>query len=150
MAHRPMTVLLLAAVAGCYPATTRPDVTPMPDAARVEVELFVPQAMRALAIALDADSIRVRRTEPDDGWLESEWIDAVSLQPISGRPLGLGAVKVRAFGEPGRPNHTLLIVETVYRPVADPSRPDRDLERQVPAGHPVAARVARILDQLHD
>lgn len=42
----------------------------------------------------------------------------------------------------------MIIVETVYRPVADPSRPERDLERQVPAGHPVAARVAKILDAL--
>lgn len=134
--------------AACYPATTRPDVTPMPDAARVEVELFVPQATRALALALDADSIPVRRTEPDDGWLESEWMDAVSLQPVTGRPLGIGTVKVRAFVEPGQPNHSVIIVETVYRPVADPSRPERDLERQVPAGHPVAARVAKILDAL--
>ena len=134
--------------AACYPATTRPDVTPMPDAARVEVELFVPQATRALALALDADSIPVRRTEPDDGWLESEWMDAVSLQPVTGRPLGVGTVKVRAFVEPGQPNHSVIIVETVYRPVVDPSRPERDLERQVPAGHPVAARVAKILEGL--
>lgn len=134
--------------AACYPATTRPDVTPMPDAARVEVELFVPQATRALALALDADSIPVRRTEPDDGWLESEWMDAVSLQPVAGRPLGVGTVKVRAFVEPGQPNHSVIIVETVYRPVVDPSRPERDLERQVPAGHPVAARVAKILEGL--
>lgn len=143
-----ITFVALLLGAACYPATTRPDVTPMPDAARVEVELFVPQATRALALALDADSIPVRRTEPDDGWLESEWMDAVSLQPVTGRPLGIGTVKVRAFVEPGQPNHSVIIVETVYRPVADPSRPERDLERQVPAGHPVAARVAKILDAL--
>jgi hypothetical protein len=143
-----ITFVALLLGAACYPATTRPDVTPMPDAARVEVELFVPQATRALALALDADSIPVRRTEPDDGWLESEWMDAVSLQPVTGRPLGIGTVKVRAFVEPGQPNHSVIIVETVYRPVVDPSRPERDLERQVPAGHPVAARVAKILDAL--
>lgn len=98
-----ITFVALLLGAACYPATTRPDVTPMPDAARVEVELFVPQATRALALALDADSIPVRRTEPDDGWLESEWMDAVSLQPVTGRPLGIGTVKVRAFVEPGSP-----------------------------------------------
>lgn len=143
-----ITFVALLLGAACYPATTRPDVTPMPDAARVEVELFVPQATRALALALDADSIPVRRTEPDDGWLESEWMDAVSLQPVTGRPIGIGTVKVRAFVEPGQPNHSVIIVETVYRPVVDPSRPERDLERQVPAGHPVAARVVKILDAL--
>jgi hypothetical protein len=138
----------LVLAAGCYPATTRPDLMPMPDAQRVEIALFVPQATRALALALDGDSVPVRRTEAEDGWLESEWIDAVSLQPVPGRPLGVGVVKVRAFVEPGRPNHSVLIVETVYRPVADPSRPERDLERQVPSGHPVAARVARVLQRL--
>jgi len=138
-------VLLLAA---CYPATTRPDLVPMPEAPRVEIALFVPQATRALALALDGDSLPIRRTEANDGWLESEWMDAISLQPVRGRPHGVETVKVRAFVEPGRPNHSVLIVETVYRPVIDPSRPSRDLERQVPTGHPVAARVARVLQRL--
>ena len=43
-------------LAACYPATTRPDLLPLPDAPQVEIELFVPQATRALALALDADS----------------------------------------------------------------------------------------------
>jgi hypothetical protein len=141
-------VLLLVALTGCYPATTRPDLVPVPDAMRIEVELFVPQATRALALELDTDSVPVRRTEPDDGWLESEWIDAATLQPTRRRPVGLEVVKVRAFVEPGRPNHSVIFVETVYRTVVDPARPDRDLEAQVPAGHPVGARVARALERM--
>ena len=71
-----------------------------------------------------------------------------TLAPVRGRPLGVATVKVRGFVTPSRPNHSLLIVETVYRPVADPSRPDRDLEEQVPNGHPVAVRVQRALERL--
>lgn len=144
--RRPAAWLLL--LAACYPATTRPDLVPVPGALRVEVELFVPQATRALALALDEDSIPVRRTEPDDGWLESEWIDVATLQPTTRRPVGLEVVKVRAFVEPGRANHSVIRVETVYRPIVDPARPDRDLERQVPTGHPVAERVARAVERV--
>lgn len=132
----------------CYPATTRPDLQPLPEAPRVEIELPIAEATRLLAIELDADSIPVRRTEPDDGWLESEWFDMTSLQPVAGRPLGIATVRVRAFVEPGRPNHSVVTVETVYRPVAAPSRPGRDLEEQVPGGHPVAERVQRALERL--
>ena len=42
----------------------------------------------------------------------------------------------------------MLTVETVYRPMADPSLPDRELERQVPKGHPVAAKVEAELAEL--
>jgi hypothetical protein len=140
--------VLAAAALACYPATTRPDLQPLAEAPRIEVELFVPEATRALAVALDADSIPVRRTEPRDGWLESEWFDMTTLRPVTGRPLGIQTVKVRAFVDPGQPNHSVIFVETVYRLVADPSRPDRDLEQQVPTGHPVAVRVLRAIDRV--
>jgi len=35
--------------------------------------------------------------------------------------------------------HSTLTVETVYRPLADPSRGDRELEVQVPATHRLPA-----------
>jgi len=145
------TALLgLACLAGCYPTTTRPDLVPVPDASRLEVELFVPEATRALALALDVDSIPVVRTEPDDGWLTTDWFDAATLGPVSGRPLGLDAVRVRAFVDPARPNHSLIQVEVVYRAVADPARPPRDLEMMVPVGHPVRERVQRALERLRE
>ncbi len=141
-------LLFGVALAGCYPATTRPDLVPVPDATRIEIELFVPQATRALAVELDTDSVLVRRTEPDDGWLETDWIDVATLQPTRRRPVGPDVVKVRAFAEPGRPNHSVLYVETVYRRVVDPARPARDLEVQVPAGHPMRVRVERAVQRL--
>jgi len=142
------STLLLVALAACYPATTRPDMVPVPGADQVEIDLMVPEATRALAVALDGDSIPVSRTEPDDGWLETPWFDIATMRPTRHRAVGLGVVKVRAFVDPGRPDHSVLHVETVYRPLLDPSEPERNLERQVPTGHPVAARVKAVLDSL--
>lgn len=144
---RAAALAALAAMA-CYPTTTRPHLTPLPDAITAELELFVPAATRALAVALDTDSIPVSRTEPDDGWLETPWFDATTLQPTDARVLGPDVVKVRAFVEPGRPNHAVITVETVYRPLADPSREGRALERHVPGAHPVANRVRAVMEKV--
>lgn len=138
----------LAALCACYPATTRPAFLPMPSAALDSVELFVPEATQRLAIALNADSIPVRRTEPRDGWLETGWFDAETLQPTRRRPLGTGIVRIRAWVDPGKPNYSNYLVETLYIPAADPSRTERELERQVPADHPVALRVRKVLNDL--
>ncbi len=146
-----MRIALLALLVGalsCYPTTTRPHIVPQPGSAVMELELFLPEATREVALAFDADSIPVRRTEPKDGWLESEWFDATTLRPTGRRPLGLDVVKVRAFIEPSKANHSLVTIETVYRPVADPSRDGRSLERQVPIQHPISIRVAAIVNRL--
>ena len=139
------TVMTLAA---CYPATSRPVFVPMPEAATREVELSVTEATQQLAIALDAERVPVRRTEPRDGWLETDWFDIKTLKPTSARRLGDQVVKLRAWVDPGKPNYSQITVESVYRPLADPSRDDRSLERVVPNDHPVAMRVFRILDSL--
>jgi hypothetical protein len=39
-------------------------------------------------------------------------------------------------------------VETIYRPLADPSLPVRELDRQVPRNHPVAVKVRATLQEL--
>ncbi len=113
-----------------------------------ELQLAIPQATRAVALALDADSIPVRRTEAADGWLESEWFDAGTLRPTKHRRLGPGVVKVRAWIDPSRPNYSTVTIETVFRPLADPSRSDRELEQQVAAGHRVAGKVQLALASL--
>ncbi len=141
-------LILAAACAACYPTTTRPQLVPQAGSSVMELELFTPEATRELALALDADSIPVRRTEARDGWLESEWFDARTMRPTAAWPVGPDIVKVRAFVDPGRPNHSVITIETVYRPVADPSRSGRDLERQVPVDHPVARKVAAIVNRL--
>ena len=57
-------------------------------------------------------------------------------------------MRVRAWADPARPGSTQLTVETLYRPIADPSLPEREMERQVPADHPAAKKVQAALGRL--
>jgi hypothetical protein len=47
-----------------------------------------------------------------------------------------------------RQGHSKLTVETVYRPLADASLSQRELDRQVPPDHPTGKRVAEIVTEL--
>jgi hypothetical protein len=141
-------LLLLIALASCRPTTTRPPFTPFPEAAATEIRLSVPDATRRLAEALRADSIPLRKVIPQDGYLESVWFNARNRRPFRSRPIGPQVVRIRAWADPARPGSSLLTVETSYRPVADPSLSERELEREVTADHPVAARVTAILRKM--
>lgn len=143
IAQSPLRGLLLAvaALAACFPTTTRPDFLPLPTAPVTEVKLGVPEATQAIALLLDQDSIPIRRTVVKDGWLESEWLDANTMRPTTRRHLGPDVVKIRVWVDPSRPDHSNVTAETVYLPTADPSRPPRELERQVPVTNKVAGRV---------
>ena len=58
-------------------------------------------------------------------------------------------VRVRGVGRshPSRQQQAVT-VETVYRPLADPSLPERELDRQVPRDHPVGVKVRAALQEL--
>jgi hypothetical protein len=139
----------LAALA-CRPNTTRPPITPYPEAAGTEVRLPVPAATRRLAEALRADSIPPRKVQLRDGYIETSWFVAATGRPVSGRQVGPRVVRVRAWADPSRPGSSQLTVETLYRPFLDPSLPDRELEREVPRDHPVAVKVEGALRGLVD
>ena len=126
-------------LAACYPTTTRPAFLPEPTAPVAEVELAIPEATRAAGR-------RARRrlhsgaAHRAEGRLAGKRLvrrDDAAADPR--RRLGPDVVKVRVWVDPSRPNHSNITVETVYRPFADPSRPDRELEQQVPANHRVGS-----------
>jgi hypothetical protein len=136
-------------VVACQPNTSRPSFTPLPEAAGTEVRLTVPEATRHLAEALRADSIPAMRLSLKDTWLETGWFDpATGQRAKKHRPIGLDVVQVRAWADPTHPGNSKLFVETVYRPMADPSLPARELDRQVPRDHPVAIKVRAALQSL--
>lgn len=137
----------LAAVA-CQPSTNRPSFVPRPEAAGQELRLPVREATQRLAEALRADTIPIRRIERRDGYMESPWFDARTGRPTNRRPVGPGVVKVRAWADPARPGSSQLTVETSYRPVMDPSLPDRELEQEVARDHRVAKKVQGVLATL--
>ena len=133
-------VLLCWTIAGCNPNSTRPpQLEPVTGALHVEVELQPQQATQELADQLLVDSIPITVVEIRDAYLESPWFDAATGEPTDQRPLGPDVVRVRAWVNPGRPNHSHLRVETVYRPLDDPSAPTRELDRQVPGADPLAS-----------
>jgi hypothetical protein len=140
--------LCLAAVA-CQPNTTRPPFTPLPEAAGIEVRLPVREATRRFAEALRADSLPVRRVALRDGYIETSWFNATTRRATRGRrPIGPNVVRIRAWADPARPGSSQLTVETLYRPLADPSLPERELEKEVARNHPVAVRVEAALRKL--
>ena len=139
-------VVLLAALAGCRPDTTRPSFLPLPEAASTEIRLNPQDATQRLAEALAADSLPPSRVQVRDGYIETRWLDSATGRPTRKRPLGTGVVKIHAWSDPGRPGFAVLTVETLYRPLADPSLPERELDRQVPPGHPVGKKVEKLLE----
>lgn len=140
----------LLIVAACDPTTTRPDLVPFPESRTIEVELERPLAIARLRDALVADTFPIARMDTYDAWLETPWFDRGTLQPAAAGAFGFGTVKLRAFAEPSRPGHALLVVELSWRPMVDPSVPARELERPVPANDLIAKRVNTLLDRLAD
>jgi hypothetical protein len=139
----------LCASFGCDPSTARPALVPLPEAAGTEVRLPPREATRNLAEALRADSVPIRRVAIRDGYMESGWFDTRTRKHASaGRAIGQGVVQVRAWADPARPGSSQLVVETTYRPMVDPSLPQRELERQVSRTHPVAVDVEGTLRRL--
>jgi hypothetical protein len=146
--HRSRRLVAAGLLLACQPNTYRPSFTPLPEAAGIEVRLRVRDATRHLAEDLKASAIPIRKVMIRDGYMESGWFSARTGRPTSGRPLGTGTVRVRAWVDPARPGSSLLSVETSYRPAADPSLPERELDRQVPSDHPVAVKVTDVLKKL--
>jgi hypothetical protein len=150
VAFRAVTWVMVAlAIAACQPNTTRPPFVPLPEAAGTEVRLPMKEATTDLAEALRKDSIPIGKVVPRDGYLESPWFNSKTKRPVKGhRPLGLDIVRVRAWADPARPGSSQVSVETSYRVLADPSLPERELDRQVPVNHPIAIKVEEVLKQL--
>jgi hypothetical protein len=138
----------MAGIVACQPVTSRPAYQPVPQAASTEVRLPAREATRLLAEALRQDSIPASRVFLRDAWLETSWFDPANGERIRHRPIGRNVVLVRAWADPTQPGSSKITVETVYRPAADPSLPERELDLQVPRDHPVAIKVRSALQGL--
>jgi hypothetical protein len=141
-------VLLAVLALSCKPYSPRPFYPPVTGAPVGEINLTVPVATSALADVFRGDSFPLRRVELGDGYIETDWFEAGTKQPTRARRLGPGIIQVRAWVDPAKTGSSRMTVETVFRPLADPSLPDRALDRQVPADHPTAKRVAEIVGEL--
>ena len=135
-------------VLACQASTTRPTFGPVTGAQVTVLELDVPRTTTLVANALKADSFPVTVLEPRDGFLETPWFDSGTTRPTSRRALGGDVVRVRAWIDPEKPGHSRVTVETLFREIADPSLPERELDREVPPDHPTSVRVRAVLDSL--
>jgi hypothetical protein len=138
-----LSALLLFAIAGCLSSNARPGFAPMPEARSADVELDPIEATKLLAESLQDAGIPVATLAPQDGYFETQWFDTTSKQPAGGSALGPQVVRIRGWATPSRHGWSTVTVETVYRAVADPSRPPRELERSVPYTHPTRELVRR-------
>jgi hypothetical protein len=83
---------------------------------------------------LKGDTVRVRFTSLRDAWLETEQF--------------AGTYRVRLWADPDVPGKSRVTIEAVYRPLDDPSRTPRDLERAAPTDSPGRLRAAQLLAAL--
>lgn len=138
----------LTALLACRATTSRPSFVPLPSASNAEIELEIPDATRVLAETLARDSISLATIKEADGYIDSGWLDATTLERTSKRPLGPDVVRVRAWVNPAKQFWSELVVEATFRPLADPSRPERELDVPLPADHPLQRRIAGTLRKL--
>lgn len=61
-----------------------------------------------------------------------------------------GTYRVRLWADPDVPGKARVTIEAVHRPLADPSRTRRDLERAAPPGSPGQLRAEQLLAALKD
>jgi len=140
--------LTLFLTIACRPETSRPFFGPVSGAAQTQVDLPVPDATTLVADRLKADSIPIARVEPADGFFETPWFDPATGAPTRARRLGAGVVRVRGWVDPTKVGHSNITIETLYRPLADPSLPERELDREVPPDHPTRKRVDALIQVL--
>jgi hypothetical protein len=123
-------------LASCTPATTRPPFAPYPEALRAVVNAPPAQVARQAQVLLTADSILVRFVSPRDAFLETRDF--------------AGTMKLRLWADPDVPGKSRVTVEAVYRPIEDPSRTRRDLERAAPPGSAGYLQAEKLLAALKE
>jgi hypothetical protein len=133
MKARAACALLIAA---CTPATTRPSFWPVPEALRAVINAPPADVTREARAVLTADTIPVRFVSLRDAFLETEEF--------------AGTYKLRLWADPDVPGKSRVTIEAVYRPIEDPSRTRRDLERAAPPGSPGQLRAEQLLAALKD
>lgn len=135
----PRRAVLAAAAALAACSSTggiRPRYTALPQSEMLTANRAPDQLIEDLAATLRTAGLRVARQANNEGYLETQWYD-VETRTATQPPFNHldRVVKMRFFADPVQ-GRTILLAECVQRLAWDPSRPERELERVVPAGHP--------------
>lgn len=125
--------------AACTPVTRRPAFAPMPEALRAVINAPPDRVTQFTDSLLRADSVMrvgIRLASPRDAFLETREF--------------AGTHHLRLWADPDVPGKSRVTIEAVYRPMEDPSRSPRDLERAAPPGSPGRLRAEQLLAALKD
>ena len=127
---------LLLLLSACSPTSTRPSFAPVPEALHAVINAAPAVVTREAQALLAADTIRVRVVSERDAWLETNEF--------------AGTHRLRLWADPDVPGKSRVTIEAVYRPIDDPSRQARDLERAAEPGSAGQQRAARLLEALKE
>jgi len=133
---RRVAALAVLFVAACTPVTTRPAFSPFPEALHAVINAPPGTVAQMAATLLTTDTIAVRFVSAQDAWLETREF--------------AGTHRLRLWADPDVPGKARVTIEAVYRPIDDPSRTPRDLERASPPGSPGQLHAAKLLAALKD
>ena len=125
--------LLLSA---CTPVTRRPSFAPLPEAVHVVINAPPQRVTQFADSLLRADTVGVRLASVRDAFLETRDF--------------AGTHRLRLWADPDVPGKSRVTIEAVYRPIEDPSRTARDLERASPPGSAGQLRAEQVLAALKD
>ena len=104
---------------------------------------------RAAAEEVQHAGLALQWISPAEGYVETQWFNVttrVSTPDPDLRDLE-HTVKLRFFADPTA-GKTRLAAEAVTTYVVDPSRPQRELERMTPEGHPGREVLTQVVDRL--
>lgn len=129
--------MLLVCFTGCGSAGgIRPRYTALPQSQLLTANRAADVLIDDLAATLQGAGLRVLRKASNEGYLETQWFNVATRTSTSAPYSNLdNVVKMRFFADPVQ-GRTRLLAECVRRMSWDPSRPERELERVVPEGHP--------------
>jgi hypothetical protein len=132
----------------CSPFSQRPRLDPLPLAPTAEVKGKRPAVADKTLKALAEDGLPLAFQTAKDAYAESPWLDSATMQPTSRRPIGTSVVKFRTWVDAAGYAYSRVTIEPVYRPAADPSVPERELDRLVPETHPAWTRAQALLQKV--
>jgi hypothetical protein len=138
--------VLAAALAACASfGGTRPRFAPLPDAVVLETTIPVADVLAQVHDSALAAGFTIAVLAPREGYIETGWYDVASQHAVAPPYHHLDStVRLRLFVDPVA-THSRVVAECVRRARWDPSVPERELERMVPAGEPGRDLLDRLL-----
>ncbi len=144
-----LAAVALGAAACAGLGGVRPYYGPVPGSVTVVFTAAPDAVTRAAAEEVQRAGLALQWMSAAEGYVESQWFNVtthVSSQTPDISDLD-HSVKVRFFADPTA-GKTRLVAEVVASYAVDPSRPQREMERMLPEGHPGREVLTQLLDRL--